>query len=231
MVKLSNGIPVSLLRAVQTYGGYIFGDTLYFDNFDSTLLKWTKIDVGGAGTVALDATIAATGTTSLKVTTGALATNDTYAYQSFGTLPIGASGVVRLSCLIRLGLAVNGDWAKVDFTFNDGVSTREPTIRFLCTAANTMSLQYYNSAAGWTNLAAGLALDMSVIRWYMLEFDVDLINNKYLAVSFGGIRYPLNVSTTSNASTTNTSVVIVEVYTAAAVAKSIWIEEFMLRMI
>lgn len=219
-------------QALQTYGSLLFGSQSFYDGFESTLVKWTKTDVGGVGAVARDATTSISGEASLKVNTAGAATNETYASVDFGGYPIDSTGKVRVSAFLRIGeaMAAAGDYVNFEFYYRNSVNSYPFRLRFLCTNANVYKLQY-GSGAGYIDIVTTITSQTGA-HWLFVEMDCDVNTDKIMSVSFGGVIYKINAAaSSSSASALPWASVLFDVYTSAAAAKSAYIDEVNVRVI
>jgi len=210
-------------------GSIMTSDTVYYDGFEATLVKMTKADIAGAGAIARDTTTAIGGDASLKITTGALANNNTEAQHTFGVNPLGFTGIIRISLWVKMNTATAGDYVEVYYTHRAAGVNKLYRYRIITTAANTAKIQYLNTGGTYSDLTT--AFDVKNGYWYYIEFDCDTKTNIYKDIAFANTLHANGAAIDSNADTQYFSTFSVGALTAEAVAKSIYIDEVLIRVV
>ncbi len=162
---------------------------IYIDDFES-LLKWSTL----SGTVAKDTTVAFEQTTSLKLTTGAIAD-----LEAIANIDLGYPERQRISIetWIRFnqGLAATLQRFGMVFYCYNGTEVRTFGIAFLNYLATVeqQKWQYWTADGGWLDIPDGSqAIDMTLAVWHYLRFIFDLKKSCYISLEFDGKIYDLS---------------------------------------
>jgi hypothetical protein len=209
-------------------------NTIFYDGAEQTLLLWTKNDIVGVGAIVRDTTtgiaggIAAAGA-SVKITTGAGAGNTTEGFVNVGSkITTQLSGIVRISVAVKPAVAAANDGFYIYTSFRDGTNRKAFGIKFLATAASTGKLQYFNSGAAWTDIT-GVTFTLTDGSWNYCDLVMDVTNGKYLTFQIAGRSVTVaGLLPENTADTADYTQLKVGAVTGAAVAKSVYFDEYLI---
>lgn len=224
-----SGAPVSQRSSIGAISNVISDDVILLDTFETSIIgSWTKLDIQGAGAIAIDTTVAYHDAKSLKVTTAGAANDSSGAYRNFGYNRTN-SRVLRFSTMVNIPAAAINDTAEIDLYLPDGTNSNLYAIKIIATAANVAKVQYQNSAGVWTNVATLLGVQNGY--WFYLGMDIDVTNSKLLYIYFGDSKYSLNTASKTTASTAKHATLYLIALTGEASAKSAWWDDVLIKAI
>ncbi len=164
--ELANRVNAPLMRVMS-------GNIIWYDNFDSPVLKWkTAIQGTGAG-VYLTTQYCNAGVRSCKLVTGN-ATNDyakiTRGFSAYGTTKI------AIECAYAVESAQTKTLIELHISRDDGATLYKGAVRFRPQAGD---FDYLDSTGTWQNVMSIYGLARDPYNWYHMKLVLDFSTNKY----------------------------------------------------
>lgn len=191
------------------------GNISWWDDFETSDLKWSTTGVGGGNTIALDNTVSLLGNQSLKFGFGGAGTmsiqkkiqyikNPLIGYEF--SWKVGVDKITRLK--LTATSTFEGAWyapaAQLDI-FNGTISIRDPS--------------------GYQEIASGITFSDDC--WYTLKFTADPSTLTYSRLRWANSTYDISeYSTRSGSGTAETNVTQFELIMDASAAENVWLDNF-----
>jgi len=172
--QLDTGELAARLDSINTYDRR--GNVIWYDDFESTTLKWASSTDGAGAAVAVSTTAARNGSSSVKLTGG----SDDGRFAAI-------TKHLQLPVFKRIGL-------ETSFTLDENVDFLQLSLTTLksgvyATGILKVSLSddkiyFYNSAEAWEAILTGLSLRKFTDLFYTVKLVVDWENLKYIRALF-----------------------------------------------
>lgn len=157
---------------------YVDPDLVFLDTFEDTPISWVA---SSGATVARDTTYVYRGAGSLKLTTGAVASQLYYAARTLGKPTDGTYKNALRFTIPSSGL----EYAELVILWYDGAKTKDVRVRY--DRANN-KWQYTNSSGAFVDITGGSQnLKGGDTVWHYLELEIDFVNDEYEAFKCDGL--------------------------------------------
>ena len=200
------------------------GEILYYDDFESTLLKWGTQATGTGASVARDTTRANRGNASVKVVSGNVSGNTSSLFKRF---PMPVKSKIGVEWSFNLNEATTGSLI-IDIRFHTGTAYIEGEVDLVL---NDGSIKYRGSDGDLHDLATKvLGVDNNYVFFHKAKLVVDWQASKYVRLILDETEYELPNLALLNVASPEISCMETSIYLTIAEAanRAIYADDFIL---
>lgn len=159
------------------------GDVVWYDDFESTTLKWASVLAGAGAAVARSTAMAYHGDASLAITAGSDGSHYANAYRNLELPVLSKVGV-------ELAFAHEGNTSAVSLLLqvHTGGTALWPAVAYSHVAK---TLSYYAATGATVILATGVSLPYSAQIWNHLKLVIDIDDAEYQRLIVGSTTYDM----------------------------------------